>query len=247
MPPNLDEVAKISGFSKFYFHRLFKEYTGETLNQFTMRIRLERAAFFLLFHKDRTITDIALSCGFSSSQHFAATFKKYFHTTPTAYKRQKVCQGVTIHDPKVVAKYDISILSIDSFKVVYNRNFGSYSNELFNSKRKEILSKYPNEKYIGIFWDDPTISLENSNRYDYGYVLGNKDRADNLEIQTIEANKYIVLSQQIDNLDDIDSIKIWDYLYSNWLSRHGYIPDTLFCFETIEQNQINFYIPIKKL
>jgi len=67
LPPNLDEVAKISGFSKFYFHRLFKEYIGETLNQFTMRIRLERAAFFLLFHKDRTITDIALSCGFSNS------------------------------------------------------------------------------------------------------------------------------------------------------------------------------------
>ncbi len=247
MPPNLDEVAQLSAFSKFHFHRLFKQFTGETLNQFTKRIRLERAAFILMFHKDRTITDVALSCGFSTSQNFSTAFKKYFNITPKAYKENKGCQGVIVHDPLVVAKYDIELIYIDSFKVVYERNFGTYSNENFNIKRKKVSSKHPNEKCIGIFWDDPTITLGNSCRYDYGYIINSNAEYKEVATQTIEANRYIVLTLNIDNIDTIDSVKIWDYLYTNWLLRHGYIPDTLFCFETIHSNKIQFYIPIKKI
>jgi AraC family transcriptional regulator len=246
-PPNLEEAAKVSGFSKFHFHRLFKEFTGETLNQFIKRIRLEKAAFFLLFHKERTITDIALSCGFSSSQQFATAFKKYFNTTPKLYKQNKACQGVIIHEPKQIAKYDIQIVYIDKIVIAYKRCFDRYTNEVFNKKRDEIISNYPNKQYIGVFWDDPTISKSDKYRYDYGYILDDNKEQNNLEIQTIEENRYIVLSLKIDKLDTINSVDIWDYLYTNWIPRHSYIPNTLFCFESIQNNTISFYLPIQKI
>ena len=247
VPPVLEEVSKISGFSKFHFHRLFKEFTGETLNQFTKRIRLERAAFILLFHKHRTITDVALSCGFSSSQNFSTAFKKHFHMTPKAYKEKKGCQGVRVYDPHVVSNYDIQLIFLDTFEVAYERSFSAYSNDNFHNKRHKILTEYPHQTYIGIFWDDPTITLQERCRYDYGYLIENSLKPKKFSTQKIEENTYIMLTLNFDELSKINSAEMWNFLYSSWLPRHGYMPNTLFCFETINSGKIKFHIPIKKI
>lgn len=246
-PPNLEAVSKVSGFSKFHFHRLFKTFTGETLNQFTRRIRLERAAFILLFDKERTITDIALSCGFSNSQNFATAFKKHFHMTPKAYKQNKGCQGVIVHDPDVLARYRVELIFIESFRVAYERRFGAYYSDDFFAQRTKSLSEHPDKRYIGMFLDDPTITLEENCRYDYGYVVDNSVASSHALTQSVEANIYIVLTLEKEELDKIGTVEIWSYLYNNWLPRHGYIPDRLLCFETIDNTHMKFYIPIKKI
>jgi len=249
-PPDLEAVAKISGFSKFHFHRQFKAFTGETLNQFIKRIRLERAAFMLVFQKHRTVTDIALSCGFSSSQNFATDFKKHFHMTPKLYKEYKVCQGILVHDPDTISIYNnIQVRFVDSFQIAYERTFCAYTDSNFHTIRKKFIEKYPNRQYIGLFWDDPTITANENCRYDYGYIIteNNIEMPENLSTQTLEQRTYIALTTQFDNLDQINSVKVWHYLYTNWLPRHGYIADTLFCFESIYENEITFYLPIQKI
>jgi AraC family transcriptional regulator len=62
----LEELAKVACFSEFHFHRIFRAVSGETLNNFTNRLRLEKAAR-LLRYSDRSLTDIALDCSLSSS------------------------------------------------------------------------------------------------------------------------------------------------------------------------------------
>src|SRR5215467_754770 len=80
----LEELAKVACFSDFHFHRIFGAVSGETLNGFTNRIRLEKAAR-LLRYSDRSLTDIALDCGFSSSATFARAFRSGYDTTPTEF------------------------------------------------------------------------------------------------------------------------------------------------------------------
>ena len=63
-PVKLKELAKVACFSEFHFHRIFGAVAGETLNQFTNRLRLEKAARLLRFSQ-QSLTDIALECGFS--------------------------------------------------------------------------------------------------------------------------------------------------------------------------------------
>jgi AraC family transcriptional regulator len=46
-PVKLEELAKVACFSEFHFHRVFRAMTGETLNDFTNRLRLEKAARLL--------------------------------------------------------------------------------------------------------------------------------------------------------------------------------------------------------
>src|SRR5271166_4441263 len=65
-PVKLGELAHVACFSEFHFHRIFGAVSGETLNNFTKRLRLEKAAR-LLRYSDQNLTDIALDCGFSSA------------------------------------------------------------------------------------------------------------------------------------------------------------------------------------
>lgn len=69
-PVKLAELANVACFSEFHFHRIFGAVSGETLNNFTNRLRLEKAAR-LLRYSEQSLTDIALDCGFSSSATFS--------------------------------------------------------------------------------------------------------------------------------------------------------------------------------
>jgi AraC family transcriptional regulator len=44
---SLQQIAAIAHFSPFHFHRIFRAQTGETLNSFVMRHRLERALMLM--------------------------------------------------------------------------------------------------------------------------------------------------------------------------------------------------------
>ena len=74
----LAKLAKVACFSKYHFHRIFRTLLGETVNRHVRRVRLEKAVRMLTFDKDKSIIDIALDCGFSSSQNFAKAFKAHF-------------------------------------------------------------------------------------------------------------------------------------------------------------------------
>ena len=69
-PLKLEDLAKVACLSQYHFHRVFGAMTGETLNDFTNRLRLEKAAR-LLKRTRQSATEIALECGFSSSATFS--------------------------------------------------------------------------------------------------------------------------------------------------------------------------------
>ncbi|OGP68935.1 MAG: hypothetical protein A2031_06510 [Deltaproteobacteria bacterium RBG_19FT_COMBO_43_11] len=90
---NLTKLASIACFSKFHFHRLFHVIIGETINDFVQRIRLEKSVHKLNIELNKSITEIALDCGFSSSQHFAKAFKALHGFTPSDYRTKFNWEG----------------------------------------------------------------------------------------------------------------------------------------------------------
>lgn len=81
----LEDVAQAAGFSPFHFHRVFRAILGETLQQFVKRQRLERALYWMSHTPSRSLTEIALECGFSSSSDFSRSFKQRFEVAPSAF------------------------------------------------------------------------------------------------------------------------------------------------------------------
>jgi AraC family transcriptional regulator len=98
-PVKLPELAHVACFSEFHFHRIFRAVSGETLNGFTNRLRLEKAAR-LLRYSEQSLTDIALDCGFSSSATFSRAFRSVYDTSPSQFrksgeiKKSKICKAL---------------------------------------------------------------------------------------------------------------------------------------------------------
>ncbi|WPY98347.1 AraC family transcriptional regulator [Christiangramia sp. OXR-203] len=84
---SLKTVSEIAFFSPFHFHRIFKFVTGETLNEYVTRRKIEKSSLDLL-HKKITTTELAHKFGFSDNSSFSRTFKKYFGVSPTEFKKQ---------------------------------------------------------------------------------------------------------------------------------------------------------------
>lgn len=80
-------LADVAGFSPFHFHRVFSAVTGETLGQFISRLRIERAATLLLAHPSRTVTQVAVSSGFSNPSAFSRAFRQTYGMSPTEWRR----------------------------------------------------------------------------------------------------------------------------------------------------------------
>ncbi|RPH89108.1 MAG: AraC family transcriptional regulator [Calditrichaeota bacterium] len=97
---SLDELAKVANFSPFHFHRIFHALVGETLNQFIQRIRIEKAATMLLGDPKKSITAVALDCGFNSSASFARLFRKAFSISASAWRFEQM-QGKSKIDQMV--------------------------------------------------------------------------------------------------------------------------------------------------
>ena len=79
-------VARLAGMaciSKYHFQRIFQSVVGETVGDFVRRVRVHKAMYKLTADINQSITEIALGCGFSSSQNFSKIFKSYFGLTPS--------------------------------------------------------------------------------------------------------------------------------------------------------------------
>ena len=82
----LDDLAELSGYSKFYFCKMFSRYTGSTLPDFINRRRIV-ASEFMLSDEELKITDIAMRVGFSSITTFNRAFRKINGCTPSEFRK----------------------------------------------------------------------------------------------------------------------------------------------------------------
>ncbi|MCX6591109.1 MAG: helix-turn-helix domain-containing protein [Acidobacteria bacterium] len=89
-------LARELGQSPFHAHRTLSKALGETPKEFTLRLRLDRAAGLLVTTAD-TILDIALLCGFESHEVFLRAFRRRFGLTPSAYRKRGVTGNAAAH------------------------------------------------------------------------------------------------------------------------------------------------------
>lgn len=81
--PLISELADQAGLSESAFRRRFEHDMGISPSAYISRRRIELAGNLL--RSGKGVTDVAFKLGFSSSQHFSATFKKATGFTPTDY------------------------------------------------------------------------------------------------------------------------------------------------------------------
>ncbi len=85
---HLDKIASEACCSKYHFHRLFQQATGETTFNYIRKRRLSESAKDIL-NTNLKIWEIANEYQFGSIEAFSRSFVKAFGKTPTEYRKKQ--------------------------------------------------------------------------------------------------------------------------------------------------------------
>lgn len=190
---SLNNLARVSHFSTFHFHRIFQGITGETLNSYVRRARLERAAQLMKAAPARRVTDIALDVGFPGLAEFSRAFKAHFGINASAWDRQapleisKICKApgdITFYPLEELeqrakaAGLRVRISKLDRCTYVYFRVFNSYGSERLVEAYRSLVDWLAERQtdlndvvMIGMSSDDPSITPPEKCSYDIGVVF----------------------------------------------------------------------------
>lgn len=85
-PLDLAQLAEVACLSPCHFHRVYHAMRGETLAATVRRVRLQRAAWWLV-RSELDVDTVARRCGFSGASAFTRVFRQHHGITPAAYRR----------------------------------------------------------------------------------------------------------------------------------------------------------------
>ena len=85
LAPSLAELAAIGAVHPVHLSREFRKHYDTTIGEFIRKRRIEHACR-LLANSDKSLSEIALMCGFSDQSHFCAMFKTHTSLTPAKFR-----------------------------------------------------------------------------------------------------------------------------------------------------------------
>ncbi|GGI71858.1 AraC family transcriptional regulator [Shewanella gelidii] len=256
---SLDEIAEVAAFSKFHFHRIFKAVVGETVADFTRRLRLETAANRLLSNEFDDITTIAMECGFSSSQNFAKAFRQCFNITPSQYRKSKIGNKErnsenalslkALYDPDTAfinqlnskrrSAMKAEIKQMPQLNVAYVRKIGAYGKEICEQAMTELCQwaaprgHLATGKIVSVYWDNPEVTPAEKCRVDACVSVPNGTAVEGkVALQTITGGLYGVCHFEV----PCDGFQqAWDDAFG-WLVTSGYECADKPCYELYHNN-----------
>ena len=245
-PLRLDDIARVACFSPFHFHRVFRSLVGETLNAFIKRVRLERA-LQMMSHRDASLTDIALACGFSSSSDFSRSFRAHYGVPPSAFdldayrdaNRDKMIekfgeQLARLPQGENPDGFVVRIVEAPARRVAYLRALRPYEGRGVIDAVDAMLAwarprGLAGGQWLGYQWEDPEIVPMEQCRYDVGLEVPAGTPVGG-EINVVEFPAMTLAEIEIKGPIDVEMRAI-DYMYKTWLPASGYVPDEQPAFE----------------
>jgi len=227
----IEDVANYCHLSKYYFCRIFKAETGEGVYAFIKRLKMEQSAIEMKLGKNKSITDIGMTYGYSSS-NYSTAFKKHHHLSPAEFR--KTVNAICAPHPYIsdhLAKFQsfeeynqkIEIRELADFWVIYERYLGNYLD--LGEQWLTFVAKY--QAYVNCdallierFYDDPSITKVSQCLYDLCMTVDANLRLENTT--SIEGGIFAVY--RFDGL--IKNIyESLQGIFNIWLPNSGYKMD----------------------
>jgi AraC family transcriptional regulator len=243
----VEMIADHCCFSRYYFNRLFKSVTGESIYGFIRRLRIETAAFKLIKFPHLSITDVAAELGYSSS-NFSVLFKKHYGLSPSRFRAgpglplKPEARSVLdrIRDlqknkpDKLLREMDrkITLEEVPDIKLLYQRFRGNYRDlpgtwQAFCEKIERTFPDVPVE-YYGISYDDPLIAGEDRCLYDLCARLIKPVPVQGENTRKIPGGSYLCFHFD-GHVGELN--RLYNDLFAVWMPHRGYVMGPGLCFE----------------
>jgi len=89
---HIRDLSAVARRSKAHFSRKFKLAVGESPHAYVVRRRLERACHLMMTSAE-SLSEIALSVGFSDQAHLCRLFRRAFGESPASWRRERGIPG----------------------------------------------------------------------------------------------------------------------------------------------------------
>ncbi len=175
---SLELLSKKVHYSPFHFHRVFKFITGETINSFIIRKRIEKIAAILHVGTNKSITELALTYGFSSGNSLSRAFKEFYGISPIAFKSKNKISKIGVNT-KLTEKYicridntlnwiemngQIEIKKLSEITLIGLTHIGEFDKigasyeKLAKWMATKDLLNVPNLKAVTVYHDNPRVT-----------------------------------------------------------------------------------------
>ncbi len=224
---SLDALSEVAAMSRFHWHRVFHAMTGETCAQAVRRIRLNRAAAWLV-QTNWTLEKVAKSAGYPNRQSFSRVFSDAYGLPPASF-RKRGDLGSPLMKTKlgVFPMFPVEILQQPERRLAGVPHRGSYLEVGKSFEQVAALFSarglWPNAQgMVGVYYDDPDATAEAELRSFAGIaVLEGVAIQAPLEPVDLPAGRYAVMHFK----GPYAGLKAaYGYLYGEWLAGAGEEP-----------------------
>ena len=240
----LKALADVACLSKYHFSRVFAAHCGETPFAFLTRLRLECSVSRLIYHADQNITDVAFSCGYSSSQSFSRAFSDRFGIAPRRFRaanrwrahsfpRNQLAQSgsqtrALLAEETDLTNLTVKIVNLPERELAYIRHLGPYFNvnggieatlaRLESWARCQGLWREDSE-IIGLCPNHPTVTPPTLCQYDVCMDVP-RDLPEDAVVSRMKlpAGPYAMVALACSSLQ---LAAAWDWLSASWLPASG--------------------------
>lgn len=255
----LSKIANIGNYSAFHFHRLFKAYINEPLNEYIVRKRIEKIASLLIRDRTKKISELSFMYGFSSNSALTKTFKKIYNISPSAFRRLSSSQFDKIINSKYgqksfeIEQYichinnlknwikmnaNVIVKEVNPLKMVYVNHIGVQGLDnsfykIINWALKKELANEDEIDIVRIYHDSFKITSPDKVRMEIGVPVNEKVKTDlDIQYREIQPKLCVVGSFEI-SLHEFE--RSWSSLFI-WMNENGYKPTEEKPFEIIHNN-----------
>lgn len=221
---SLDTLADVAAMSRFHWHRVFHAMTGETCAKATRRIRLHRAACWLV-QTEWPVAEVAEKAGYGNLASFTRAFSEAYGHAPAAFRSR----GEETPSLLTVSKGTYPMQSVEILEQPARRLAGlaHQGNYLEIGKVFEQLSAIfasrdlwrHAEGMIGVYYDDPW-SVPEPDLRSFGAISVDEEfvMADPMTELRLPGGRYAVMHYK-GPYSDLKGA--YDYLYGEWLPKSG--------------------------
>lgn len=215
---SLEDLASLSHFSAFHFHRVFRGMVGEPVKEHIRRLRLERAAHRLRF-TGQPVTDIAFDAGYETHESFTRAFRAMFEESPSEFRNNHrvVAYGNSpsgVHfasdgrlesfrpAPAAATPLSARVQDLGVMKVAFVRHVGPY-NQVGSAWDRLMMWAGSRGVFrgapilFGIVHDDPEITPPERMRYDAAIAVTDDITVDNdIGLQSVGGERYVIVTHR---------------------------------------------------